>query len=57
MLNNTPDVTKYLNDIAQKNLPTVLVSGNNLIIDFNGQRAVIQIKGRSQRSERSIQSR
>jgi hypothetical protein len=57
MLNNTPDVTKYLNDIAQKNLPTVLVSGNNLIIDFNGQRAVIQIKSRSQRSERSIQSR
>jgi len=57
MLNNTPNITKYLNDIAQKNLPKLLVSGNNLIIDFNGQRAVVQIKSRSQRSERSIQSR
>jgi len=57
MINNTAETTKYLNEIAQKNLPTVLVSGNNLIIDYNGQRAVIQIKSRSQRSERSIQSR
>ena len=57
MINNTAETTKYLNEIAQKNLPTVLVSGNNLIIDYNGQRAVIQIKSRFQRSERSIQSR